>query len=827
MPRMPDNLSITLNSKSIAVGDFENDGRLDLVYGSQVGSLIYFRGRPNWWEFEPPVIIDLPFAVPPPGLEWLINALATGDFNEDGKLDLVIGDEQTFHPLAQHVHVMLGNGDGTFQAGTAWGPDIPLAIDFAVEDFNGDGNLDLMCGTRKTTFTIAWGDGSGAFPTFVEIEAGPYTDHVDAADIDLDGDIDAVLSLTQAPPLILRNNGNGTFAQEPYAMTFGYGQAFGELNGDGWPDLICATDNGPTTIGSVFVLLNDQTGHFPTFAAYPVTTQPAHTDTGSSPVVADLDGDGRAEVVIGRQGLYAGSAFFRDQALVFHNAGGGTLEMPPVLYHHVGGAELKLAAADLNQDGHKDVIAFNIGTATLMVNDGQGRFLTARGTPMGPTIPQGGSTAMTDFDYLAEGDFNNDGRFDLAGVRQAVATPFLECTVMLQDQQGWFTTLFSVPLPERATSLALADFDRDGNLDMAVTTTDAAAPCEGDAVRVTLGNGDGTFGPLMLHHSAGKDPVHLAAADLNADTWPDLVVTTHAGPNCPQTPPGPLGVSVLLNNQDGTFPTSAHYDCGHTPHFTAIGDLNADTRPDLAVLTYPGGVTILLNNGDGTFGPHGPNFAPYGLGHTPPRWRPLVLADADGDGSPDMFVTRDYSPTLVANSGGTEVLLNDGNAVFQSVGVIGSGSIAHGTAAVDLDSDGNLDFVRLKGGTYGSGHMSVFLGDGDGTFGKAIAYGGGGQHGLVVVGDFDQDGRLDLGSSLGCSPDWDLADHAGFARLYNRMCPACYPDCNDSGSLTVADFTCFQTKFVAGDPYADCNQSGALTVADFTCFQTKFVAGCP
>ncbi len=55
----------------------------------------------------------------------------------------------------------------------------------------------------------------------------------------------------------------------------------------------------------------------------------------------------------------------------------------------------------------------------------------------------------------------------------------------------------------------------------------------------------------------------------------------------------------------------------------------------------------------------------------------------------------------------------------------------------------------------------------------------------------------------------------------------CYPDCNQSGSLTVADFTCFQSRFVAGEPYADCNQSGTLTVADFTCFQNAFVAGCP
>jgi hypothetical protein len=57
--------------------------------------------------------------------------------------------------------------------------------------------------------------------------------------------------------------------------------------------------------------------------------------------------------------------------------------------------------------------------------------------------------------------------------------------------------------------------------------------------------------------------------------------------------------------------------------------------------------------------------------------------------------------------------------------------------------------------------------------------------------------------------------------------PPCYPDCNASGTLNIADFGCFQTKFVAGDPYADCNGVGGLTIADFGCFQTKFVTGCP
>ncbi len=60
-----------------------------------------------------------------------------------------------------------------------------------------------------------------------------------------------------------------------------------------------------------------------------------------------------------------------------------------------------------------------------------------------------------------------------------------------------------------------------------------------------------------------------------------------------------------------------------------------------------------------------------------------------------------------------------------------------------------------------------------------------------------------------------------------RVLDACYPDCNESGGLTIADFACFQTKFAASDPYADCNASGSLTIADFACFQAKFAAGCP
>ena len=104
--------------------------------------------------------------------------------------------------------------------------------------------------------------------------------------------------------------------------------------------------------------------------------------------------------------------------------------------------------------------------------------------------------------------------------------------------------------------------------------------------------------------------------------------------------------------------------------------------------------------------------------------------------------------------------------------------------------------------------------------------------GTGVAGWSYGDGRV-LSFSTTCGPAQLSSPH--FAQLFGNafnwvIAPpsdACYPDCNTDGAITVADFGCFQTMFVAADPHADCNADGALTVADFGCFQTEFVAGCP
>jgi hypothetical protein len=104
----------------------------------------------------------------------------------------------------------------------------------------------------------------------------------------------------------------------------------------------------------------------------------------------------------------------------------------------------------------------------------------------------------------------------------------------------------------------------------------------------------------------------------------------------------------------------------------------------------------------------------------------------------------------------------------------------------------------------------------------------GAQPGQVVLTphtDFPTAGILGWPLSTGCQAifSYDAVD----GEPVTITIDGCYGDCDLSGGLTVADFACFQTRFVGGDLYADCTENGQLTVADFACFQTQFVSGCP
>ncbi len=304
----------------------------------------------------------------------------------------------------------------------------------------------------------------------------------------------------------------------------------------------------------------------------------------------------------------------------------------PPLSFDTGQLPYSVAIADLNADGRPDMVAANRGsnTVSVLLGNGDGTFgpRTDFVTGVGPSS-------------VAIADLNADGRPDLVtnGFETLYGSSDL-VWVLLGNGDGTFGPPRSRSVA--ASSVAIADLNADGRPDL------VAANAISNTVSVLLGNGDGTFGP-NTEFPAGSNPLAAAIADLNADGRPDLVIADYGCPAtaCHVVPDG-SSVSVLLGNGDGTFGPKTDYFTGLQPYRVAIADLNADGRPDLAVVNYfSNTVSVLLGNGDGTFGPR----ADFGTGSYPIS---EAIADLNGDRRPDLAVANYASNTV-------SVLLGNGD----------------------------------------------------------------------------------------------------------------------------------------------------------------------
>ncbi len=249
-------------------------------------------------------------------------------------------------------------------------------------------------------------------------------------------------------------------------------------------------------------------------------------------------------------------------------------------------------------------------------------------------------------------------------------------------------------------------------------------------VGVLLGNGDGTFQTVVAYDAGGAGAYSVAVADLNGDGKPDIVLE------------GGNNVGVLLGNGDGTFQTVVTYGAGGAGAVSvAVADLNGDSKPDIVVANSgSNNVGVLLGNGDGTF----QTAVTYGSGGYD-SWgsgQVVAAADVNGDGKPDIVVANNCADSACDNGGSVGVLLGNGDGTFQTAVAFGSGG--NGTDAVavaDVNGDGKPDLVVTN---LNSPAVGVLLGNGDGTFQQATTYYlGYATHGLAVE-DVDGDGKLDI-----------------------------------------------------------------------------------
>ena len=335
-----------------------------------------------------------------------------------------------------------------------------------------------------------------------------------------------------------------------------------------------------------------------------------------------------------------------------------------------------------------------------------------------------------DWSLLLAGDFNNDGKLDVATAGAYINTD--AATVALGNGDGTFQ------LPQYADfysgmAVFAADFNGDGKLDLAVIDASQTG------VSILLGNGDGTFQPAKAF-TTNAGAWAAAAGDFNGDGKLDLAVV------CVGSPAASGSISILLGNGDGTFQSSVDYippGSGlQRPLAMTLGDFNGDGKLDIALFDVnnpdqSGLFFVLFGNGDGTF-----QFS-TGVPETVEVF-PTVAADVNGDGKLDLV-----GSIWSTSSSGTMVMIGNGDGTFQPFVLYPTGS---GAGVGDFNADGKLDIVGAD--TTG---IAVLFGNGDGTFQPAMTFpivapdcptGAMCFPMDVAVGDFNGDGETDVAVTI-------------------------------------------------------------------------------
>jgi len=662
-------------------------------------------------------------------------AVATGDFDDDGRLDLI-----TANQTDDTVSLLLGNGDGTFQpkADHEIGAS-PRAI--VVGDLNGDGKLDAAtANTDRGTVSVLLGCGDGTLVLSGEYATGADPEVLVIGDLNGDRKADLVTANAGAETLdVLLATGEGELLPGVEYETRGRPMllVLGDLNGDGSLDL--AVTNGSdfthTAVDpplGVATWLGRGDGTFADRTDVDLDIDLYNITYADWLVAGDLDGDDQVDLALGASHGYEPTFM---QLLIGDGDGAFSSHLDFSL-----GLEFALAA-DLNVDGQLDLLG------TTPPAD---RGIVVLG-PLGETL----TTTGEELDVpLAVGDFDENGIPDLALVRTSSASVSMRFGI--GDGTFW-TPRDRLPQASRF----VGDLDGDGALDMITPSG------------VDLGNGDGTFRPTSEQAFGSSDVLDLG--DLDGDELPDVVTqrdgeelaiwlndgTGSFGPAATGTVDGSQtalmakladlngdgeldlltadydSVDTLRGVGDGTFSHIARYDVP-THYLWALGDLNGDGNPDLlAGSDDAGSLTIRLGVGDGTLD------SPQQFESTLGGWIfGVALGDVDGDGDLDLVAAAD--PPM-PSGGPTEVAiaLNQGDGAFEVAG-IEELRVPHllqyfeaPLKLGDLNGDGHLDLVASSDGS-----TNVMLGAGDGTFYCSLLFDVGANS--FTLADMNGDGRLDF-----------------------------------------------------------------------------------
>jgi hypothetical protein len=678
----------------VLAADLNGDGKLDLIYlplaGPSPRSLHVLLGTGDG-------TFAAAQSVPMPSTTFgNFGRFAIADVNKDGKLDLIV---VASNALSSNIAVLLGNGDGTFQAGiVSAGPTSNATFPvldphMGTADFNGDGAVDIVIAdVANDTLSILLGDNQGHFTLKNTWQDGNNPTDIHVADLNGDGHMDFVArGGLAANAIVYLGKGDGTF-QPPVTYTGSHNiqsVVLYDMNHDGHLDMV-VSGFGDT----VDILLGNADGTFSNASAG------GSTYAGVGPTVVaveDFDGDGILDIAVGS---HNGIGILRGQpGLTYANV--SQFPVTPFPY--------TVTSGDFNADGHIDFAVACADGIALLFGNPDGTFYSADAYDL-----------LDNVSSVVSGDFNGDNIPDIA-VGLVDAPP----RILLGKGDGTFTITPDQGQPNNTFMglTGVGDFNGDHKLDLLSGVGNGF---------VEFGNGDGTFSAPTSLPNAGRSLAGAVTADFNNDGIADLAFFT------------PTGITFLTAKPDLSYSQFiANLPAFPTPigGGLAFADLNHDGKLDAIVYisffdtAFKGSVAILLGNGDGTF----TTGSVYPAAFTPAQ--NFALADVDGDGNIDIILPAGSSSANPIMATGAEIQLfyGNGDGTFQSpVSFQTPHSIAY-IAAADLNLDGIADLVLSDGNV-----VTVMHGAANRTFGPPRDYPAGDFPATPVIADLNGDGAPDL-----------------------------------------------------------------------------------
>ncbi len=716
--RFAPTLAIPPNATDLLEGDFNNDRITDvaLLYPAQTtpvtpAQVVVLLGN-GTGGFAAPQTVGLAL-----NTGEFTQALAVGDWNGDGRSDLVV---RISTPTTDRVLIaLLANAAGGFAAprrtvltrATNSG-----TIRFVAGPLNSDAFQDLAVTDESgLRFILSNGDG-----TFNELPVpGIGTDNFtvfSVGDFNRDNHADVVVGVFGRVVLFV-GDGTGRLRNaaiaQPGSSDMG-GMVVADLNRDGILEIVVSTD------GQLVVVLNDGTGRLTIGGRYPATPN------SRSLAARDFNNDGKLDILA----VSAGNG-----VALYLGGNDNTLQAPA--YFAAGGALNSLIVADLDRDNRPDLLlrsvdfSANPPTGLLMVLKNNGlEFQTGRSTVL--------NNAVAD---LVAGDFDNDGRQDIATLQAEQSTgsggdgqPLPQSITVRLANGTTFSEGLKTPLNAQI-DLATRDVNRDGRLDLIAR--------DSDSLSFWLGDGKGHFQlatrlnalppvPIPDNTSTPRVPLPYVIEDFNRDGRDDIVTF-----NSQRQP------VLYLATGSNAFQAARSFAAGSNLSNFRTGDFNGDGNPDLlafhplSALCSLNGVDAALLLGDGQGG-----FAAARRLALPVQPAQMLVEDFNGDGRSDLAVTAGCS--LNAN---LVLLIATPTGGFEST-VIGNASTAPlGLVGGDVNNDGRKDFVLVQqsqSNAGGANRLLAFLQLPDRTYSPPNLLGLVEPLSQIELGDFTGDGLTDV-----------------------------------------------------------------------------------